>query len=225
MSSPTSSENTDGQDVGEAVDSPYNVLGSTYSPVDESTLPQWAKDGLRAARKEAGYGRKVDIVQFSPQDGARSFAMWSRLVGSGMSHVGKRILFVKSGDGKSLPFDGFVSTENLNTIIIDVDSRAGLSYLYGHELGHSIQHQQPALYDKLKAEILAMAKDWKDYDARLAKVKEYNTKEKREIEFVNEFIGSHFAEPKFWCKPATVGIWRSKPRQSWRCEKNLTWCN
>jgi hypothetical protein len=211
--------------VGEAVDSPYNVLGSTYSPVDESTLPQWAKDGLRAARKEAGYGRKVDIVQYDTEDRSESLNLWTRLMGRGMSLVGKRILTVRSGDGKSLPFDGFVSTENLNTIIIDVDSRAGLSYLYGHELGHSIQHQQPALYDKLKAEILAMAKDWKDYDARLAKVKEYNTKEKREIEFVNEFIGSHFAEPKFWCKPATVGIWRSKPRQSWRCQKNLTWCN
>ena len=30
------------------------VLGSTYLAVDESTAPQWAKNGVEAARKQAG---------------------------------------------------------------------------------------------------------------------------------------------------------------------------
>jgi hypothetical protein len=54
-----------------------------------------------------------------------------------MSLVKKRILFVRSGDGEPIDIDGFISTDNLNTIFISVDSRAGLTYLYWQEIGYS----------------------------------------------------------------------------------------
>jgi len=59
----------------------------------------------------------------------------------------KRVFFVARNGSEQLNFDGMVHPDDLNTIIIDAESRQGFSYLVGHELGHSIQHQQPKLYD------------------------------------------------------------------------------
>lgn len=181
-----------GQQPQEAADSPYHVFGK-YRRAESSELIQWERSAIRNAERLAGRGNVsgVRFAQADPGPESRQFLQ------SLFSLFRKRVAFVSPIAGE-LPFDGMVHPDDLNTLIIDAESRQGVSYLVGHELGHSIQHQQPELYDSFKSELLAMAKDWSDYDARLARVKDYDTKEKRDAEFVNDFIGSQFAEPKFW---------------------------
>jgi N12 class adenine-specific DNA methylase len=186
-----------GQVDFEAADSPGNVFGN-YQLADPDSLNSWEKSALRNAEKAAGRG-KVSAARLTLQKGqapkpAAQFAAALFRV------FHKRILFVAAKGAEDLNFEGMVHPSDLNTIIIDADSPQGFSYLIGHELGHSIQHQQPELYDKFKAAILAMAPDWADYNDRLAKVKDYDTQDKRDAEFVNDFIGSQFGDPKFWRK-------------------------
>ncbi|MFT4177534.1 MAG: strawberry notch C-terminal domain-containing protein [Luteolibacter sp.] len=189
---------SDGQENAEAVDSPGNVFGTTYTPVPASELTSWQRDALRNAEAISGRG-SLNLVRLEPENnpGKRGSESGIRYVQGLFQVFGKRVAFVK-GKTQAFPLDGMVATSDLNTIIIDADAHQGVSYLMGHELGHSIQHQRPELYDALKKEILSLAKDWGDYDAYLAKRKEYDTLEKREVEFVNDFIGSQFGEPEFW---------------------------
>jgi hypothetical protein len=110
----------------------------------------------------------------------------------------KRIAFVSQEIGVGqLPFDGLVHSDDPNTIIIDAETRQGMSFLLGHELGHSMQHQQPALYDALKKTLLGMAENWDGY-RQMLKESGYETESKQDVEFVNDFIGSQFTNQDFW---------------------------
>ncbi|GAA5120728.1 hypothetical protein GCM10023212_14790 [Luteolibacter yonseiensis] len=111
---------------------------------------------------------------------------------------GKKIRFVKSKDGTGLGFDAIVSPDDPNTIIVDIDAAGGTAYLLGHELGHSIQHQRPDLYDEFKREILALSGDRNSYTKRLESLGYKG--ESLDVEFVNDFIGSQMVEPDFWEK-------------------------
>lgn len=185
---------SNGQADFEAVDSPGNVFGTTYQPVPEQNLPDWARKGLAAAERSAGGRGKVRVVQLGVEDppGKAGTIRFSREL---LTLFRKRILFVK-GVEKALPFDGMINSDDPNTIIIDADAPSGLSYLFGHELGHSIQHQRPNLYDAFQKELLAMADDWGGYREKLRRP--YQTDEQFRAEFTNDFIGSQMGDPVFW---------------------------
>ena len=186
-----------GQPDFNTTDSPRNVFGNyELAPLD--SLSNWERSALRNAERATGRGKvgaaRISTIQESKlRPAARLASEWFRL-------FNKRVLFVAPTGEENLDFEGMVHPSDLNTIIIDASSPMGFSYLIGHELGHSIQHQQPELYDDFKSAILAMAPDWAEYNDRLAKVKDYDTQDKRDAEFVNDFIGSQFGEPKFWRK-------------------------
>lgn len=186
---------SDGQADFEAADSPGNVLGTTYQPVPEQNLPDWARRGLEAARKAPGAPDHLRLVLLGYEDrpGKGNALRFSKDL---FSVFRKRVLFVKSIEGSPLPFDAFVNPDDPNTIVVDADSRQGLTYLFGHELGHSIQHQRPDLYDAFQRELLAMADDWGDYREKLRG--SYQTDEQFRAEFTNDFIGNQMDDPAFW---------------------------
>jgi hypothetical protein len=169
FSSATPYENSDGRFFGEAIDSPYHVFGN-YELADTETLNSWEKEALRNAEKQEGRG-KVRGARLSFEQGERAVtaAQYARAISRLFN---KRIFFVASSSKTPLSFDGMVATTDLKTIIINADASSGLNYLLGHELGHGIQHQQTALYDKLKEQILAMAMDRTDYNQRFTKKSE-----------------------------------------------------
>ena len=175
---------SDGQPDIEAADSPANVLGTTYQPVPEQNLPDWARRGLAATEREAGGRGKVSVVQLGIKNppGKSSTLRFSAEL---FSLFRKRILFVK-GTEKPLPFDGMISPDDPNTLIIDADAPSGLTYLFGHELGHSIQHQRPDLYDAFQKELLAMPGDWRDYGEKLHA--SYRTEEQFRAVYVDEGV-------------------------------------
>ena len=71
-----------------------------------------------------------------------------------------------------------------------------MMYLAGHEFGHTLEFQNPALYAKLKSAILGASRDWSAYREKL-RLWDYDPS-KHESEFVNDFIGSQWLEPRFW---------------------------
>jgi hypothetical protein len=157
-------------------------------------LPDWAREGLAAAERSAGGRGKVSVVQLGVEEtpGKGGAIRFSREL---FTLFRKRILFVK-GVERALPFDGMVNSGDPNTIVIDADAPSGLSYLFGHELGHSIQHQRPDLYDAFQEELLGMANDWSDYREKLRGP--YQTDEQFRAEFTNDFIGNQMGDPVFW---------------------------
>jgi hypothetical protein len=207
-----SSPVSDGQGGFEAADSPGNVFGS-FEPIPAGELADWQRNAIAEAEKTAGLVRGALVaVQLAPgiarsgnrveagvpgaTEGVSRKESGGRFLRSLSEIFGKRILFVASATGDPLPFDGSTVTSNLNTILIDADSAASFSYLAGHEIGHGIQHQQPALYERLKATILSLADDWSEYRVRLER-SGYKAGS-IEVEFVNDFIGSQFTEDAFW---------------------------
>jgi hypothetical protein len=185
-----------GQDTSESVDTPANVFGTIYQPIPASELNSWQLGALRTAEDVAGRG-KVQIVRLAFEDTAGSRSA-SRFQAALYSVFRKRIAFIR-GIGKAFPDDGMVGTNDLNTILIDSDSRQGVSYLMGHEIGYSIQYQRLDIYEKLSKSIRNLASDWSDYNEKLKKIPEYaEDQEVSNAEFVNDFIGSQFGEPKFW---------------------------
>ncbi|WP_367871880.1 DNA/RNA non-specific endonuclease [Luteolibacter sp. Populi] len=190
-----SASDPDGQREDEAADSPANVFGTIYRPIASSELTDWEQRALRAAERDVGRSNvRVVKLAYENRPGKRRALRAERLA---EEIFRKKIVFVKTAGGKQLPFEAFVNPEDANTIIVDVDSRAGLSYLLGHELGHSIQHQQPDLYDAFQKELLAMAEDWSDYREKKLRG-HYKTEAQFEAEFTNDFIGSQMYQPEFW---------------------------
>jgi hypothetical protein len=155
-----------GQDTSESVDTPANVFGTIYQPIPASELNSWQLGALRTAEDVAGRG-KVQIVRLAFEDTAGSRSA-SRFQAALYSVFRKRIAFIR-GIGKAFPDDGMVGTNDLNTILIDSDSRQGVSYLMGHEIGYSIQYQRLDIYEKLSKSIRNLASDWSDYNEKLKK--------------------------------------------------------
>lgn len=190
-----------GQDGSESPESPYNLYG-TYRYAADSELAQWEKGAVRNAERTAGRGN-VRAVRFEPETSERITAP-DRFTKELFSLFRKRVAFVSQEIGVGqLPFDGLVHSDNPNTIIIDAESRQGMSFLLGHELGHSMQHQQPDLYNALRDTLLGMAKNWDDYRQKLKKLgydgeDKSKAKAAQDAEFVNDFIGSQFTDPDFW---------------------------
>lgn len=74
---------------------------------------------LTTASKQAGYGR--DLRAFRHQD-PKSGNTAARFVAALGLIFKKRVGLVSAVDGKSLPFDGLLSPDDTNTIIIDADA-------------------------------------------------------------------------------------------------------
>jgi hypothetical protein len=74
---------------------------------------------LANASKQAGFGRYGRAVRHQdPKSGNTAARFAARLLGVFRKKVG----LVSAVDGKSLPFDGLLSPDDTNTIIIDTDA-------------------------------------------------------------------------------------------------------
>jgi len=194
-------EKSIGQRENESIESPNNVFGTKWREIAESELEPWHKRAVAVAissEREAKRPRS-DIRAVTPRESNESHILPGRFTRELLRVFRKKVVLVGAVDGKSLGFDGLLSPDDPNTIIIDADAYAGWSYLLGHELGHSIQHQRPDLYRDLSEAILGMASEWGIYNDRLKKDPAYaKSQNRRNAEFVNDFIGSQFGEAKFW---------------------------
>ena len=180
----------------ESVESPNNVFGNQWIEIPENELAPWHKRAVLNTKRAFGRGGLSDIRAVTPRQSNEKHILPGEFTRELRQIFQKKVVLVGSFDGKAIGFDGAVHTDDLNTIVIDANASSGWSYLLGHELGHSIQHQQPELYDSLRSTLLDMASDWADYKNNLNPT--YNTQEKQEVEFINDFIGSQFGEPDFW---------------------------
>jgi len=119
----------DGQRYGESADSLGNVLGTTYRPVPLDQLEDWERRALLAAEQDAGRGQ-VRAVRLGVEDGpgtTRAARIAARHL---LAVFQKKILFVKTAGERQLPFDAFVNQGGTNTIVIDADSRQGITCLF-----------------------------------------------------------------------------------------------
>jgi len=95
-------------------------------------------------------------------------------------------------------FGGFYNDVN-STVYINVEAKQGpIQYLFGHEYGHFLQFSYPELYKGIKELILNNFVT----SEKLAEYKEmlppsYDTDEKKNVEFVNDYIGKNFADIEF----------------------------
>lgn len=187
-------EKSIGQRENESIESPSNVFGTKWQEIPESELAPWQKLAVTNANRSTG--RQSDLRAVRPSEKTKGAVLSGRFTEELFRVFRKRVGLVGSFNGNPPNFDGAVHPDDTNTVIIDADATSGWTYLLGHELGHSIQHQQPELYDGLKKTLLGMAKDWRGYREKLSQT--YDTKAKQDAEFVNDFIGSQFGDPDFW---------------------------
>lgn len=150
--SPLAFEKSIGQRKGESIESPNNEAklgqriqevadrhGLTIFKLPSDLSPRLDDVERDSGIKVAGYGRDLRAVRHQDSKSRISAARFVAALGLIFK---KRIGLVGSVDGKSLPFDGLLSPDDTNTIIIDADAISGWAYLLGHELGHSNQQMK-----------------------------------------------------------------------------------
>lgn len=112
---------------------------------------------------------------------------------------GKPVVFVQFGS-KPL-FNGAALG---NTVFLNVDATRPALAVVGHELLHTMQHSQPALYENLRGTLSKLITGESDYadiinqkrtDAGLPAITDTNVMTE---EMIADIVGDHFTEPAFW---------------------------
>lgn len=109
---------------------------------------------------------------------------------------GKRIIFFRSSNPVS--FDAMTAGNRANVILVNADSASPLSALVGHEIGHNIQAQNPAVWGEMWNAITEIAGPPSDAYRRLKASQGYDTAAKQDSEWASDVLGQRFDEPEFW---------------------------
>jgi hypothetical protein len=124
--------------------------------------------------------------------GTRSAAAF---IGAFEKLFNKRVIFVRA----SKPWhNGLVSGDRANTILINADTSAPVQTVLGHEFGHQIKMQNPALWEEMRDLIERVVPMSPEY--RQKKLGEKYKPDKIIDEWVSDVIGQHFDDEKFWKK-------------------------
>lgn len=120
---------------------------------------------------------------------------------SGLQSIfGKRILFVSPS--QPVTWGAMTAPNRANTILVNADTTAPIAALLGHEFGHNIQAQNPAVWATMRDIIAQQAGEIPQaYRDRKAS-ENYTTREAQLNEWVSDFLGTRFNEPEFWGKVA-----------------------
>jgi hypothetical protein len=177
----------------------------------------WVGDNASANTRGKGDDAGVsDSVRTGPVDGGKGAAGSNgKMAGGGGAVAGrlketriadalirgfeklyhKRVIFVRA----SKPWhNGLVSGDRANTILINADSRAPVQTVLGHEFGHQIKMQNPALWEEMRDLIERVSPMSEEY--RQKKLGEGYKSDKIIDEWVSDVIGQHFDDKNFWEK-------------------------
>lgn len=81
-------------------------------------------------------------------------------------------------------------------MFLNADSTNHLAYIIGHELGHTLRMDDPALWHKMGRELWPLVRKWREYKDSYDDVS-LSDKDKQE-ELLSDVIGHNFADPAFW---------------------------
>lgn len=110
--------------------------------------------------------------------------------------TGKKIVFVKGSD--KLGWEAATLPGKPNTILVNTEAARPFASLTGHEIGHHIKNQRPELYKPFSDAVTKALPIPEAYSAR--RLAQGYTEEQLGDEWVNDQLGKHFNDPKFWEK-------------------------
>ncbi|MFA7290879.1 MAG: LPD38 domain-containing protein [Rhodocyclaceae bacterium] len=105
-----------------------------------------------------------------------------------------------TGKSNQLPNDGnvtngFVNAGRPDLVFLNVDSANHLLYIVGHELGHSLKVDDPALWSAMGKELQPLIRRWSEYKANQAQqLDDAGMAE----ELFGDIIGQNFLNEAFW---------------------------
>lgn len=108
--------------------------------------------------------------------------------------TGKKIVFVKGSE--KLGWEAATLPGKPNTILVNTEAARPFASLTGHEIGHHIKNQRPDLYKPFADAVTKALPIPEAYRAR--RLKQGYTEDKLSDEWVNDQLGKHFNDPKFW---------------------------
>lgn len=113
---------------------------------------------------------------------------------------GKRLTFFKAARPV---LNGVFNPQQPDRVFVRFDADKPHMAITGHELGHALRNDQPAIYERLKNRILELARDKDQHDMllqlqRLKAQLPQLPQDTLDEEFVANVIGDRFMEPQFW---------------------------
>jgi len=111
--------------------------------------------------------------------------------------TGKRIEWVDTPAELPLPWKAAVSPQRSNTIFVHSRAPGNVLALIGHEWGHTLKSQNPALYRDLQT---ALAKQASREDVKVLRsdLSKHYRRDILNTELTNNVIGDFFTDPEFW---------------------------
>lgn len=110
--------------------------------------------------------------------------------------TGKKIVFVKGSE--KLGWEAATLPDKPNTILINTEAARPFASLAGHEIGHHIKNQRPELYKPFADAVTKALPIPEAYRTR--RLAQGYTEDQLSDEWVNDQLGKHFNDPKFWEK-------------------------
>lgn len=110
--------------------------------------------------------------------------------------TGKKIVFVKGSE--KLGWEAATLPDKPNTILVNAEAARPFASLTGHEIGHHIKNQRPELYQPFADAVTKALPIPEAYRSR--RLAQGYTEDQLSTEWVNDQLGKHFNDPKFWEK-------------------------
>lgn len=95
--------------------------------------------------------------------------------------------------------NGFVHKAHKDAIFINVESQSPMLFTLGHELGHTLRLQDPALWKQMAQELRPLVQNWSEYKDRLSDPRYAELTEDEQLEeLFGDVIGENFLNEAFW---------------------------
>ncbi len=158
-----------------------------------SSLETALEEDARADGAHPGAG-KVRLLEASVANHSAAGRATLRFVSGFEKLTGKKIYWIDTEGAAS--FAAIVDTARPNAIYLHVQGNRAIPALIGHEWGHTLKKQDPALYRDLQLKLLPLIDSWK---ARATALKSDGYRRQvRSEELTNNIIGDAFVQPDFW---------------------------
>lgn len=198
---------------------PSELLG--FTPVPLSSLSADERQRLTLAQSYvAGHprtrGQGIIVRTVSPNErgagGSRAAESVGALLGflDGFQSVtGRRVIFIDSSDGSTLPFSALSLPRFPDTIFINARAQRAAMALVGHEWSHTVSRSHPELYKAFYEAVLPNLDGKELADASKA-LREIGYDEGSLLdEHMSNIVGDAFMQPDFWkdLKASNKPLW------------------